>query len=182
MGWYMDDDQLCEDIIEYHKNSPLKTLGCVGAENGQSKVDKSSKDSVDTILDYDLILINKYYAKLQQCINRYVDKYEYSAKYRFSNQETTNVQYYPPNGGYHMWHMERTSYITPLCNRHLVFMTYLNDVHNGGETEFYYQKMKVKPEKGLTLIWGSDWTFTHRGCVAPEEDKYIVTGWMHYSQ
>ena len=31
-------------------------------------------------------------------------------------------------------------------------MTYLNDIKDGGETEFYYQKLKVKPEKGLTLI------------------------------
>ena len=56
-------------------------------------------------------------------------------------------------------------------------MTYLNDVNKGGETEFVYQKLKVKPEIGLTLIWGSDWTFTHRGIASPKETKYITTGW-----
>mgnify|MGYP001271300870 CR=1 FL=1 len=36
--------------------------------------------------------------------------------------------------------------------RVLVFMTYLNDVTDEGETEWYYQRVKVKPRKGLTVI------------------------------
>ena len=50
-------------------------------------------------------------------------------------------------------------------------MTYLNDVSDGGETEFYYQKLKVKPETGLTLIWGSDWTFTHKGITSQHKQN-----------
>ena len=60
-------------------------------------------------------------------------------------------------------------------------MTYLNDVTHKGETEFFHQKIKIKPEKGLTLIWPTDWTFTHRGIPSPTEEKYIVTGWFEYS-
>ena len=59
-------------------------------------------------------------------------------------------------------------------------MTYLNDVNKGGETEFYYQKLKIKPEKGLTLIWSADWTFTHKGHTTLDEDKYIITGWFNF--
>ena len=59
-------------------------------------------------------------------------------------------------------------------------MTYLNDVNDGGETEYYYQKVKIKPVKGLTLIVPVDWTFTHRGIVSLTETKYIVTGWFSY--
>ena len=36
----------------------------------------------------------------------------------------------------------------PQASRHMVFMTYLNDVSDGGETEFYHQDVKVKAEKG----------------------------------
>ena len=63
--------------------------------------------------------------------------------------------------------------------RHLVFMTYLNSVDDGGETEFLHQNIKVKPKKGLTLIWPADWTHTHRGVVSPSQDKYILTGWYN---
>jgi hypothetical protein len=59
-------------------------------------------------------------------------------------------------------------------------MTYLNDLTDGGETEFHYQQVKVKPEKGLTLIWPADWTHTHRGIPSETQEKYIVTGWLNY--
>ena len=45
-------------------------------------------------------------------------------------------------------------------------MTYLNTIKVGGETEFLYQKLKIKPKKGLTLIWPTDWTHTHRGLIS----------------
>ena len=57
----------------------------------------------------------------------------------------------------------------PSANRHLVFMTYLNDVFDEGGTEFFYQKIKAQPRKGLTLIWPVDWTHLHRGIVSPSE-------------
>jgi hypothetical protein len=49
-----------------------------------------------------------------------------------------------------------------------------------GETEFFHQKIKFKPEKGLTLIWPADWTFTHRGIASLSEEKYIATGWLSF--
>ena len=67
-----------------------------------------------------------------------------------------------------------------MVNRHLVFMTYLNTVKSGGETEFYHQKVKVKPKKGKTLIWPSEWTHIHRGRTSFKEDKYIITGWFSF--
>ena len=60
-------------------------------------------------------------------------------------------------------------------------MTYLNDVIDRGETEFFHQKIKVKPKKGLTLIWPVDWTFYHRGIPSPTQEKYIITGWYCFT-
>ena len=59
-------------------------------------------------------------------------------------------------------------------------MTYLNDITDDGETEFFHQKIKIKPEKGLTVIWPADWTFTHRGIPSNTQVKYITTGWMSF--
>ena len=47
------------------------------------------------------------------------------------------------------------------------------------ETEFFYQKQKIKPETGKTIFFPSFWTHTHRGIVT-QETKYIVTGWYTY--
>ena len=66
----------------------------------------------------------------------------------------------------------------PSANRHLVFMTYLNDVFDEGGTEFFYQKIKAQPRKGLTLIWPVDWTHLHRG-IAVERGKHHH-GWFDF--
>ncbi len=46
---------------------------------------------------------------------------------------------------------------------------------------FFHQSLKIKPEKGLTLIWPSDWTFTHKG-LPSKEGKMIATGWFHFTE
>ena len=86
----------------------------------------------------------------------------------------TLIQKTEPTQGYHSFHTENTTY--DLYCRSMAWMTYLNDVKEGGETEFLYQKMKVKPKKGTTLIWPGGYTHMHRG-NPPMEDKYIATGW-----
>lgn len=181
-GWYMDDDTLMDDIIQYHKTNPEKGDGVsISLSTGEPTVDKTKKNSVDCFLDSNVELSNRYHKQLQSVLDLYIEKYKFCNYYsRFANKDYTNIQYYPPNGGYYIWHTERGNSYPPVSNRHLTFMTYLNDVDDGGETEFYYQELKVKPEKGLTLIWGSDWTFTHRGLPSPTQEKYIVTGWFHF--
>eukprot|EP00802_Teleaulax_amphioxeia_P024216 Tamp_24887.p2 GENE.Tamp_24887~~Tamp_24887.p2 ORF type:complete len:102 (+),score=10.64 Tamp_24887:145-450(+) len=90
------------------------------------------------------------------------------------------LQYYPPSGGYKTYHTERTGAGEPEGSRHLVFMTYMNDVTDAGGTEFYHQGATIQPVKGLTLIWPADWTFTHRGVPSPTQEKMIITGWFNY--
>ena len=42
--------------------------------------------------------------------------------------------------------------------------------------------LAVQPKKGLTLIWPSEWTHAHKGSVLHANDKYIITGWMHFPE
>lgn len=81
-------------------------------------------------------------------------------------------------GGYHTWHYESSQ--RELCCRLLTWMVYLNDVHEGGETEFLYQHMRVKPEQGTLVIWPAAFTHTHRGNPPLSNDKYVVTGWTEF--
>jgi hypothetical protein len=62
--------------------------------------------------------------------------------------------------------------------RVLTYIWYLNDVPEGGETEFYDGTL-IKPVRGRMVLFPSTWTFMHRGRT-PESDKYIATGWMLY--
>ena len=62
----------------------------------------------------------------------------------------------------------------------VAWMTYLNDIEEGGETYFKQQECKVRPKKGLTLLWPADWTHFHKGIPAPNEEKMIITGWYEH--
>jgi len=81
-------------------------------------------------------------------------------------------------GGYHQWHFESSERAT--SQRVMAWMVYLNDVEEGGETEFLYQHMRVKPKAGTLLLWPAGYTHTHRGNPPLSNSKYIITGWVEY--
>jgi len=178
---YIDDLNLCDDIIQVHNNSPLKNKGTVGNTSDVRIVNKELKDSTDLSLNIYPELHFRYLNELKKCLDNYVEKYVTCNWHSpFNIIEEINIQHYAPGGGYKYWHTERYGTLKPNSDRHLVFMTYLNDVTDQGGTEFYNQKIITEPKKGLTLIWPADWTHTHRGIVSPTQDKYIVTGWLNY--
>jgi hypothetical protein len=178
LGWYIKDDELFNEIINFSLNNSKKNRGGLFIK-GKKIIDTDLKDSFDSNL-YDFKNCSLYYAHLQKVVDLYIKKYPYcNTGSSWLMHDCVNVQHYPSMGGYKKFHCERNSGVGVTASRHLVFMTYLNDVEIGGETEFFHQKLKIRPEKGLTLIWPADWTFTHRGITSPEE-KFIVTGWFNY--
>ena len=81
-------------------------------------------------------------------------------------------------GGYHLWHYEQDG---KMCaDRQMTFILYLNDVEDGGETEFLYQNRRVKPKAGTLVIWPASYTHTHRGNPPLSNEKYIMTGWYSF--
>ena len=100
---------------------------------------------------------------------------------------TINIQKYEQNvGGYYHWHSENYPQKNdPKCealHRVLLFMYYLNDVNEGGETEFYYQEKRFKPKRGQLLIAPSSFTHTHKGNIPVSNDKYILTSWVLFQK
>lgn len=87
------------------------------------------------------------------------------------------VQKTPAGGGYHIWHDEQTD--LRHSTRCMVWMVYLNDNFEGGETEFLYYHKRIKPEKGKLLLWPAGYTHAHRGGLVTDGTKYIITGWFY---
>jgi len=178
---YLSDLTICDKLIKKHKKSKEKLEGLIGGRNGELEVNKEHKDSIDIHLDYEDPLALEYVKALQELAVKYMEKFPFCNEYSaWAITERINLQYYKPRAGFKAWHSERTGRNGESAFRHLVFMTYLNDVTDKGETEFFHQKLKIKPKKGLTVIWPSDWTYTHRGIPSPTQNKYIVTGWFNF--
>ena len=80
--------------------------------------------------------------------------------------------------GYHNWHSEHTSKMQDIRTI-LAFMVYLNDVDEGGETEFLYQSKRIQPRRNMFIIWPAGFTHTHRGNPPLSGEKYVITGWIN---
>ena len=176
-GWYISS-LICDKVITIFKdNKQLQSSGAVGPSSAR-RIDSNVKECLQLGIkpscnDPSFIQYLKY---LKVILDLYTKKYpEVKQFQKFGMVESPQIQYYKPGQGFKLWHCERTT----KNQRCLVFMTFLNDVLEGG-THFKYQNLTVPAEKGLTLMWPTDFTHTHKGQITKKHEKYILTGWLGY--
>lgn len=174
--------EYCENVIKYYEEMVLRGHGQTRFQS--SKDEKTKKDDTQIFADeinyiplrsgsreFNELFWTQYYNVYEQEYSVLKDSSRHS-NYSFKIQKT-NV-----GGGYHIWHYESGN--PSYCNRLLVWILYLNDVEEGGETEFLYQHMRIKPEMGTLVIFPAAFTHTHRGNPPISNEKYIVTGWTEF--
>ena len=179
--------KICDDLIDYFNDTPDRhengqVYGTCEKHINELIEDTTTKKSTDIHFYLhqveDALILNDYITNLNLCIQEYEYKYERAKKLaQYGIRESVNLQKYEPTEGFKSWHCERDGKAQQ--TRCLAYMTYLNDVPAGG-TEFMYQKITIPAIKGLTVIWPSDWTHTHRGQISNEYKKYVLTGWFNY--
>jgi len=104
-------------------------------------------------------------------------------RYLFRLAPINAQKYQQGKGNYNYWHSEiypQTGNNDAL-HRVLLFLIYLNDVEDGGETDFYYQDKSIKPKAGTMVIAPCGFTHTHRGNVPKSNDKYVLTSWVLFN-
>jgi len=104
-------------------------------------------------------------------------------RYLFRLAPINAQKYQQGKGNYGYWHSEiypETGENNAL-HRLLLFIIYLNDVEQGGETDFYYQKKSITPKAGSMVIAPCGFTHTHRGNIPISNDKYVLTSWLLFN-
>lgn len=162
---------LCDEIIEDFKEKDA--LSEFDKVRGYFRLNDRQMDQP---------LMKRYLKELGKVYDIYKKKYTWThaMSVPWSIMSPFNVQKYEPGFAYNPIHIEEPGPRPNKMMRNLAFVTYLNDIEDGGETEFIYQNLKVKPQKGLTTVFPAGWTHPHKGLPAPSETKYIVTGWSSY--
>ena len=181
-SWIIKPLSLCDDIINYFELNTSKQ------EKGQSAtgLNPDNKDSMDISIKPNEIILpgneifKLYFEKLFECHSDYISQWPFiktiSKKYKIGS---FNLQRYTSGQHFKKIHTERSGIGT--LHRVFVFMTYLNDVHEGGSTYFKHYDLEIQPRKGLTLIWPAEWTHAHRGSILNAGTKYIITGWIDFA-
>ena len=90
---------------------------------------------------------------------------------------TMKIQKTLPTEGYHVWHIEHGKGFNNEP-RAFVFTIYLNDIEDGGETEFLNFSKRIKPKTGRIVIWPAGFPYVHRGNPPLSGKKYILTSWL----
>ena len=178
----------CDDIIEFFEdNSFYHEKGGVIHQEEQtpSAVVEGMKKSTDLVLQS--VELNKEFwmpfsLAMKETHGQYLNRYPFLRGCRQWNiAHTFRIQRYLPNEGFFALHAEHTGAFDGVVERRLAaWMVYLNDVDEGGETEFLYQQIKVIPKRGRVVIWPGTFTHLHRG-NPPFTTKYIATGWLCYN-
>ena len=179
--WFLKDDIFCDNIIEFiEKNKKLHHQGTTG--KGVNLDYKKTTDitiNPNKLIEPGYEIFKDYFDKLQECYLDYKNQWPFLNKFLDKvNIGSFNVQKYLPSGHFSNLHSERTDIAS--LHRVFAFMTYLNNVDNGGTTDFEHYRLKIKPEKSKTLIWPAEWTHAHTGSILESGSKYIITGWLHF--
>ena len=172
MPFQMKDTNICDDIIKYYENDVYyKHEGYSSSGDGKKSTD------VNVFFTCNHPAIVEYRNMISDFCRTYFEWYDVDMS-ALEMGDAFNIQHYKPGEGFYAEHYERTA--STHYERVLVFMTYLNTVEDGGGTHFRFQNLTTKAEKGLTLLWPSEFTHIHKGIISPTEHKYIATGWFNF--
>ena len=179
--WNIENENLCDSVVKFFEDR--KELQYPGV-TGYGK-DDSAKKSTDISIEpknlnlSEYQILKEYMSELYKCYCDYKNQWPFLKEtIKTVDIPRFNIQKYQPGGHYAKIHSERST--TQSMHRIFAWMTYLNNVDEGGFTNFTHYGLKIKPEKGKTLIWPSEWTHAHTGEVLKKGLKYIITGWMHF--
>ena len=178
------DESVVDGMVDFYHTQDIfeKWAGETIADDGTGLVNTDIKDSLDNPVFVGITdeRVRNFTEEVNRVMNNYADIFPLVTKTNgWEMEEFFNLQHYNPGGGYHMWHCERQSSARSNTYRHMVWMTYLNDVPDGG-TEWFHQEKYVDAKKGRTVIWPADWTYHHKGRKSDTLDKLIATGWYHF--
>jgi|694.fasta_scaffold00600_74 hypothetical protein len=179
-------EEYCKEVIEFFEH--VDELGGVYSRQDQEPVSSIIKDNnifhtddkCPSMVFHSLFRLMKPFVKAcDESYALYRKKYgimEEFPSHRIS--PSIQMQRVRPTQGYHVWHCENSC--LAFGHRILVPILYLNDVAEGGETEFLYQSMRIAPKRGTLVLFPAAFTHTHRGNPPLSGDKYFITSWIQF--
>ncbi len=170
--------EVCRLAIErFEQHGDEQYEGRIGQNVGKDRGIKRTTDLVVSGKPHWKDIDRALFRSLGQAILEFRETYPYF-KGPFKDMGY-GIQRYNPGEHYH-WHIDGGSH--DFSQRQLVALWYLNDVPGpGGETEFLFQHIKIKPQQGKLVLFPPFWTHEHRAVTLQKGVKYIATTWVVFA-
>jgi|TARA_R100000458_G_scaffold13131_1_gene10963 hypothetical protein len=176
-------DIFCKKVFDH-----LKNIQMMERDKSKKSITGSEyfylQEEDSTLLNFNIKLLNEFHNIIKVVLEDYTDRYktvfESGPGPKIKLNPNIKLQKTSPSEGYHVWHCENSGLIN--SSRVFFFIMYLNDIEEGGETEFLYQNKRVQPKEGRIIMAPASWTHAHRGNTTLKGDKYILTGWFEYAE
>lgn len=179
------DKETCAKIIKLFEQDQNKYQGVTS-----SGYDPKKKNTMDLSIYFKINRESNWYEintllvnKMQTHIESYMSKIKNilnSSNVMFTELYDCEflIQKYDKNQGIFRYHNDFIIEPSKFMYRIVTFIWYLNDVEDGGETEFCGD-FTIRPEVGKLVFFPASWCYPHRGKMPISSDKYIITGWLH---
>lgn len=162
--------ELCQRLMDKHNSDENRYTGYTGYLKTTKAKGKESIDSdMDAFPDWHA-LRDEMYAQLRKSVDPIFDRFYRAPRIYPVTATDFRATSYPPHTGYFCWHSDQSLLS---IKRVMAGIVYLNDVPEGGETEFHYQEATVKPKAGKFVMFPVTWNYIHRGAPSPHA-KYLV--------
>lgn len=175
---------LCNEIINIFENEPNKYKGVTRSgqnDNIKKTLDYSININIDASSVWYKISMFLYeeLSKNLKLFNENLNK-KYGRTFLNNNMFDTCflMQKYDKNEGKFVYHDDFSILNDLKIHRVITYLWYLNNVNEGGETEFCGD-FKVKPTAGKLILFPASWCYPHKGMMPLSNNKYIITGWLH---
>ncbi len=169
---------LCQQMIERFENASLEQYqGRIGQLANKDVAVKKSTDLVVSGKPHWKDIDQALFRSLASALREFRETFTYF-KGPFKDMGYAIQRTLP--GEYYHWHIDGGSH--QFSQRQLVALWYLNTVVGpGGETQFLFQDVVLRPEQGTLVLFPPFWTHEHRGTVLQHGVKYVATTWVVFA-
>ena len=180
--WDIENDNLLKNIIDFFNNNhESHKPGTIAL----GKTDKNKKDLLELTINPKQVkenkieIFNEYINNLIECYNDYQEQWDFLKNWQRIYIGPFKIEKHLVSGHHLELNCERQNINS--SHKILSWITFLNDISDDeGNIIFNYYNITIKPKKGTTLIFPSDWTHLHQQEVMKNSEKFTIRGSFHF--
>lgn len=159
--------------IAEQRNAWLDAGIFTGPDSSSQEVNKKIRSNVTLGINQFSYTEDQEFYDMCKTVWFYCDAYAKKYDVSFYSTEPAQILKYSP-GEYYDPHCDAG----PNVPRVVSALLYLNDVEEGGETEFVNFDMSIKPKAGRLVIFPSNYAYRHAARLPKSGNKYVAVFWM----